>query len=160
MSWMQPDVRRRELLFRTLARYAHGLDGCADVAEDDGGVVGASLWDAPGYRQTRWQALRSLPALIRALGTRLQYGNDLEKTFHESRPPGPFWYLAQVGAVPQGRGIGAALVRDRIDRIDGPAYLESSNEKNIPFYERFGFTVTGEIRLPRHGPTCWTMYRG
>jgi hypothetical protein len=38
------------------------------------------------------------------------------------------------------------------------AYLESSKERNISFYERFGFKVIGELRLPR-GPMMWPMWR-
>ena len=76
-----------------------------------------------------------------------------------NRPPGPFWYLAALGAAQQGRGVGTTLLEHRLDRIEGPAYLESSNERNLPLYERFGFRVTGEIHLPEGGPTLWKMYR-
>jgi ribosomal protein S18 acetylase RimI-like enzyme len=38
------------------------------------------------------------------------------------------------------------------------ACLETSNERNIRYYERFGFTVTDEITV-RNGPTVWPMWR-
>ncbi len=40
-----------------------------------------------------------------------------------------------------------------------PAYLESSNERNLPLYERNGFRVTGNLRALSHGPTIWRMWR-
>ena len=62
----------------------------------------------------------------------------------------------------QGKGIGGALIRqvtDRCDRIGLPCYLESSKDVNVPYYERFGFEVTGETRLGKDGPTIWFMWR-
>ena len=48
---------------------------------------------------------------------------------------------------------------DRCDATHAPAYLESSKEVNIGYYERFGFEVTREIAIPRGGPTLWAMWR-
>jgi len=44
----------------------------------------------------------------------------------------------------QGCGIGAALLRRGLTRADGghsPCYLESSNPRNVPFFERHGFVT-------------------
>ena len=60
---------------------------------------------------------------------------------HRARPHEEFWYLAGVGAVRRGEGIGSALLRHRLDRVRGPAYLESSKQENIALYERFGFEL-------------------
>lgn len=61
----------------------------------------------------------------------------------------------------RGKGLGHVLMQSRLDRVDAehaPAYLESSNPDNIAYYQRFGFEVTGEIRLPG-GPALWPMWR-
>ena len=62
----------------------------------------------------------------------------------------------------QGSGIGTELMRSRLARCDAagmPAYLESSKERNVPFYERHGFTVTRELKIPDGGPLLWLMWR-
>ena len=87
--------------------------------------------------------------------------DELIKTVH---PEEPHWYLAVIGSDPtvRGAGLGHALMRSRLDRVDAehaPAYLESSNIANAPHYSRFGFEVTGEIVLPDGGPTLWSMWR-
>ena len=79
-------------------------------------------------------------------------------------PEEPHWYLAVIGTDPtvRGAGLGHALMQSRLDRCDAeyaPAYLESSNPVNVPYYERFGFVVTGETALPDDGPTLWPMWR-
>jgi ribosomal protein S18 acetylase RimI-like enzyme len=159
VRWLLPSGRGDEAMFLALARYSHYVAGCSDIAEIDGRPVGASLWDPPGHKQSTGRYIASGPSLLRAMRHRIRQANALETAFHKNRPEGTFWYLALVGAVEPGKGIGTALLQHRLDTITGPAYLESSNEANIPLYERFGFEVTGEIHLPFNGPTCWTMYR-
>jgi hypothetical protein len=50
-----------------------------------------------------------------------------------------------------------------LERCDGervPAFLESSNPRNIPFYERQGFVVTKRLdRLPGGAPLLTQMWR-
>lgn len=75
----------------------------------------------------------------------------------------PHWYLAVLGTEPdmQGQGLGSAVLAPVLEQCDSDgvaAYLESSKERNIAFYARHGFRVTGEIHLPR-GPTMWQMWR-
>ncbi len=40
------------------------------------------------------------------------------------------------------------------------AYLESSKERNVPLYERFGFVVRNVLDFPKGGLCIWTMWRG
>jgi GNAT superfamily N-acetyltransferase len=79
-------------------------------------------------------------------------------------PHEPHWYLASLGTDPasQGQGVGSALLQVVLEHCDTeglPAYLESSKERNVPFYARHGFAVVNEVPLPGGGPKIWTMWR-
>ncbi len=127
---------------------------------------GAALWAPPG----RWppgfsRELRLLPAMARVAGARHLIGKlQSMRPVSEQHPAAPHWYLQVLGTEPalQGQGIGTALIRpvlDTCDRTGTPAYLETAKEGNIPFYERRGFKVTGEIKGARGAPRVWLMWR-
>jgi GNAT superfamily N-acetyltransferase len=82
----------------------------------------------------------------------------------DAHPSEPHWYLAGVGTRPahQGRGLGRAVLEPMMHRCDDDqraAYLESSNPLNVPFYERFGFTVVGAVPLPGDSGSVTLMAR-
>lgn len=73
------------------------------------------------------------------------------------------WYLPFLGVEPryQGRGYGTALMQPILNQCDRdriPAYLESSNPTNIPFYERHGFEVLGTVQAGT-SPSIFPMLR-
>ena len=73
------------------------------------------------------------------------------------------WYLFILGTeqAAQGQGLGSALLAQMLARVDAdgmPAYLESSNERNLALYGRHGFEVTSEVAIPG-GPRIWPMWR-
>ena len=75
----------------------------------------------------------------------------------------PHWYLLVIGSDPsvRGAGFGQALMHSRLDRCNGehaPAYLESSEQALIPYYNRFGFEQIEESWIP-DGPTMIPMWR-
>ena len=91
-------------------------------------------------------------------------GPQIMQQMARYHPKEPHWYLPLIGIDPahQGRGLGGALMRhatDICDRDGVPAYLESSNERNLSLYERNGFRVVGELQALGHGPTLWRMWR-
>jgi ribosomal protein S18 acetylase RimI-like enzyme len=72
-------------------------------------------------------------------------------------PHEPHWYLPLIGVDPvqQGNGLGDALMAHALARCDQdrvPAYLESSNPRNISLYRRHGFEPLGEIRAGSSPP--------
>lgn len=164
MSWVFPDpgVRAEQLTvsFRTLARRFVDRDGRVDLIDD----VCTALWlppdpppepedDNPPPPDTWHLFSADIAERFRALGAVMEAAHPTE----------PHWYLGVVATVPeeQGRGLGARILRpvlDLCDRDGLPAYLESSNARNLPFYFRHGFVQTGEIVVP-DGPTLFPMWR-
>ena len=50
-------------------------------------------------------------------------------------------------------------VLTRCDADGIPAYLESTKERNVGFYEGHGFAVVGCEQIPLGGPPLWLMWR-
>jgi len=119
----------------------------------------AALWAAPDRWHTPVSEL--LRTRIFSWRTPLFLAGGLR--VERRHPTDPHYYLAILGVDPsaQGQGLGSQVIRPMLDRCDTegvPAYLESSKETNLPFYERHGFRVTGEVELP-FGPPLWLMWR-
>ena len=62
------------------------------------------------------------------------------------------WHLGPVGVLPshQGKGIGTKLLSRFCQEVDAclsPAYLETDTDKNVRFYERFGFEIVKETEI-------------
>jgi GNAT superfamily N-acetyltransferase len=78
--------------------------------------------------------------------------------------PERYWYLQALGVDPvcQGRGFSSRLLRPMLELMDReglPCYLETQLEKNIPFYEHFGFRVVEEGIIAGSNIHYWTMIR-
>jgi len=62
------------------------------------------------------------------------------------------WHLGPVGVLPshQGKGIGTKFLSRFCQEVDAclsSAYLETDTDKNVRFYERFGFEVVKETEI-------------
>lgn len=168
-GWLQPDERRRAAVlpgfFAAITRHHFLAGGGVEVAAADDGIGAAALWDPPGrHGQHPRDLIAMLPAMVRTFRGRLGVARALSEEMKAHHPEEPHWYLGMIGSdtAVRGGGFGSALMRSRLDRCDAefaPAYLESSNPDNIPYYLRFGFEVTGEIRMPGGGPSLWPMWR-
>jgi ribosomal protein S18 acetylase RimI-like enzyme len=120
-----------------------------------------ALWLAPGEGPDE----KTLGELIETTVAR-EKQDDMAAVVEEMgryHPQEPHWYLPLIGVEPsrQGQGLGSALLRTSLSRCDAdglPAYLESSNPKNQPLYERHGFQAIGEIKI-RNCPPIVPMLR-
>jgi len=162
MSWVFPRDDRRfaqtERFWATRLRYLSPQDQV--YVTDD--LTAAGVWALPGQWEVSWRETAEMgrqmltPRLPMLLAGLLR----LERS-HPHEPDS--FYLPVLGTDParQGQGLGTALmqpVMEICDREGVPAYLESSKERNIDFYSRFGFRVLEEVKLPR-GPKMWPMWR-
>ena len=160
-SWISADSRFPQLL-NEMGIPPFLRDGiCYMTAEHNG----AALWMGPDKRVEWPSTLSYLFRFLRVAGVRGIYRFlYLEKTCARLHPREPHYYLFELGVLPEaaGQGVGSALIQHMLNRCDServPAYLENSNERNLPFYQRHGFEVLEEVRLPGNGPSMWSMWR-
>jgi ribosomal protein S18 acetylase RimI-like enzyme len=125
----------------------------------------ASIWLPPGqWRAPMAEVVRQAPRLLRAYGGRSARALGLLSVVEKHHPTEPHWYLEAIGTVPEarGQGIGPTVLTPVLERCDDqrlPAYLESSNPQNIPFYERHGFMKMPLFDLPAGCPVITPMWR-
>lgn len=159
--WSLPDPVKYLKLFPSVARAFGGTGHSVNawyIAED---CSGAAMWLPPGMEgdgetlerifmeNAPQEIMGDLPSLFEQM-----------TAFH---PTEPHWYLPMIGVDParQGKGTGSALMKAALTKVDDDgliAYLESSNEKNIPLYERHGFEVIGRIQSGS-SPVLYPMLR-
>jgi ribosomal protein S18 acetylase RimI-like enzyme len=153
--WTWPDPAQYLAHFPAFVKAFGGkafTNGGAYLAE---GHAGAALWLKPGIGPDE-DALSAL--LERTAPARIQ--GDISALLEQMgryHPSEPHWYLPLIGVDParQSRGHGAALMRQALadcDRDGLAAYLESTNPKNVPLYERHGFELLGTIEAGTSPP--------
>ena len=123
--------------------------------------TGAALWLPPGVHPDEG-ALGELMTSTASAAAR-EEGPAIFGLMTKYHPPEPHWYLPLIGVDPahQSKGHGDALMRyalERCDRDKVPAYLESTNPRNISLYQRHGFKAVGTIQVGS-SPTLVPMLR-
>ena len=124
---------------------------------------GAAIWAPPGQRHLdRAEAAELAEATERHYG---KAGLDrlaaVAEATSAAHPREPHYYLFIIGVAARSRGIGAQLLAPVLRACDEqgwPAYLESSNPRNVTFYERHGFGAVAPI-VPDGGPSLLGMWR-
>ena len=133
-------------------------------------LEGVAAWLPPGKAPFGgWQIIRSVPLSIlvrfarQGSGRMWAYSRFVDN-LHRRLVPYPHWYLQIIGVNPayQGQGFSSRLVRpvlERIDRERMPCFLETNTEKNVTIYQRFGFEVVSEDKIPGTQVTSFAMLR-
>lgn len=150
---IKPDAKRVDWIKRLMEYSFNMCQAFGEVwmSEDKKGCV-LVLW--PHKKQTLLKAVMwDVKLAIKAIGM----GRVLQVLNRESRikthhPKSQFCYLWFIGVDPpyQGKGIGSGLLKEILNLCEAkaqPIYLETSVEKNLAWYQHFGFEVFHTLRF-------------
>ena len=161
VRWLYPNAHQFLSSFPDFVQAFAGKAFQHGTAHYVGEFAGAALWLPPGVHPDE-DALVSV-VLGATSGSKQEDVLAVLEQMGSYHPSDPHWYLPLIGVEPahQGKGYGSALLRHALAHCDHnhqAAYLESSNPKNIPLYERHGFRLVGRIQAGS-SPTMYPMVR-
>jgi len=149
MRWTWPDPATFLATFPKIAEGFGGRGFAHDSVFETICGRAAAMWLPPDVEPDSEAMAEASAASIRP--DRIEETNAFFSQMADYHPQEPCWYLPLIAADPAhtGQGLGAALMRHALAKVDAdglPAYLESSNPRNISLYQRYGFEVMGEIQ--------------
>jgi GNAT superfamily N-acetyltransferase len=163
--WALPDASTRLDVLQRLFEMTIRLISLplGESYTDDSRSV-AALWAPPGKWFVRPEDGSELESMGAIVGDRIPWMRRCWEVLFTTHPEEPHFYLSGLGTDPpvQGQGYGSAALAPVLARCDAagiPAYLESTKERNVRFYEHHGFVVTRTIAMPLDGPRLWAMWR-
>ena len=163
MSWVFEDPATRveglRLGFTDLARSFFAPDCLVHIV----GEACVTLWRGPTYEPAPFDNGNGDSKFSSQVQERFRILGELMEMAHPHDRD--HWYLNVIATLPdrQGQGLGAQALAPVLERCDAesiPAYLESSNPRNMTLYRRHGFDDVGcpTIDLPE-GPSLYPMWR-
>ena len=151
VRWILPNatgyIRSNYAYARIHAAAAIPYEACHIIGEGKG----MSIWRPPGVAPDYEAIAREVD-----IYTTQKCMAEFEQLRHAClpyHPHEPHWHLSLIAVDPaySGQNVGANLLQHGLARCDGeglPAYLESTNRRNLTFYQRHGFELLSEIHLP------------
>lgn len=104
-------------------------------------------------RTTPAAILLHLKLITKGIGlSNVRKAMNRESAIKKRRPQNPLYYLWFIGVEhgERGNGIGSALLRGIIkeaEAMNRPVCLETSAPKNLPWYQKAGFSIYNELEL-------------
>jgi ribosomal protein S18 acetylase RimI-like enzyme len=159
IRWLYPDAAQHRAHFPEFVAAFGGKGFAEQTVWNLGEFSAVALWLSPGTEPDGEMILTVLTETVSSE----QHADTLSVVDQvgEAHPTFPHWYLPWFGvdAALQGKDIGSELMKQCLRIVDDhlPAYLETRNPRNIPFYERHGFEVTGEARAGVCPPVAFML---
>ncbi len=169
--YLFPDAKKRawklRFLYLRMVTMYRGVGG-AFITGDGSGVA---LWAPPQYWRGvgAWRCVRAGLLLVPFYFCwelplrRINAVRDIERR-HHSEIRGPHWSLELIGVDPerQRTGSGGALIRHVLDQADQqelPSYVITHDDRNVAYYERFGFHLIGDAPFEAGAPPTCSLLR-
>lgn len=148
----QDDLREK----RIAALMDYSFEICFNYGEvylsDDNKACALVLY--PDRKKTTFKSvLEDIKLLFNCIGlSNIGKAMKREAAIKKIQPNAPMYYLWFIGVDPdsQGTGIGTQLMNEVIEDSQGqsrPIYLETSTQRNLPWYKKFGFDVYSDLDL-------------
>jgi GNAT superfamily N-acetyltransferase len=154
VRWICPEASKYLLFIQAFNAYGgNAIDSkTAFIAEN---FSGAALWLPPGVEADEEAFVAEIEKNVDP--ERHENLFAILEALEEYHPKEKCWYLPLIAVDPayQGKGIGSQLMKRAIEAVDKdrlPAYLESSNPKNMTLYMRYGFETMGQIKIGNAPP--------
>jgi GNAT superfamily N-acetyltransferase len=158
--WLYPDARQYLTYFPAFLAAFGGRAFAGETVWSLGDFSAVALWLPPGTDADG----DAIVAVLTDSVAPAQHADTFSVLgqMDEAHPRFPHWYLPWLGVDPalQGQGLGGELIKHClriVDRDHLPTYLETPNPRTIPFYERYGFELTGEAQAGACPPVAFML---
>lgn len=167
VNWVVKNDKKRKKRIKELARYSYITSFARNgvfISSDKTGV--ALCYKYNEKRETIRDYWNQLRLVIKAIGLNRVFEVLKRESYIKSKRPksGDFLYFWFFGVEENGRGKTAAkelkeiiFKESNIKKL--PIYLETSVEKNMKVYQRYGFELYHTWKVESQGINLWFMKR-